>query len=316
MSVSSIQSFAAGLGYVDTGYLGNPRRIACGVLRTDEGLLLVDPGPTVALDTLAARLEPWGGLEAVAGVLLTHIHLDHAGATGALVERKPDVDVYVHERGARHMIDPTRLLRSAGRLYGDAMDRLWGAVIPVPEARVRVLRGGERLAPGGRTLRVVYTPGHAQHHVSYFDETTGTAFVGDTAGMRVHGTPYILPVTPPPDVDLERWHASLNRIADWKPERLFVTHFGPSAEVGEHLQAMHDGLEEFRRLVRESLDLDLPDADRAQWFKQAVLAEAPAGLTEEQRAPYREFGQLIPGWHGVARYLRIRHPELHGHDAD
>lgn len=315
MSTSTITTIDDGLGFVDIGYLGNPRRIACGVLRAGDGLLLVDPGPTVALDTLSVRLEPWGGLEAVKTVLLTHIHLDHAGATGALLARRPDVDVYVHERGARHMIDPTRLLQSAGRLYGDAMDRLWGAVVPVPEERVRVLRGGERIAPGGRSLRVAYTPGHAQHHVSYLDEATGTAFVGDTAGMRVQGTPYILPVTPPPDVDIEAWHDSLDRIRDWTPGRLFVTHFGPSEEVDVHLDVMRDGLERFRGLVRESLALERPDAERAEWFKAAVLAEAPADLTDEQRAPYREFGQLIPGWYGVARYLRIRHPDLRDHDA-
>ena len=154
-------------------------------------------------------------------ILLTHIHFDHAGATGALVRRWPDVEVWVHERGAPHLIDPSRLTASATRLYGDDMKRLWGEVIAVPEANLRVLTGGETIGP----WRVEYTPGHASHHVSYLHEPTGTAFVGDVGGVRVEGGPTI-PPTPPPDIDIELWHESLDTVAAWDPARLAITHFG------------------------------------------------------------------------------------------
>ena len=167
-------------------------------------------------------------------ILLTHIHLDHAGATGSLLARVPHIQVGVHERGAPHMIDPAKLLASATRLYGDRMDTLWGAFEPVPAAQVQVFEGGERLDVGGRPIRVAYTPGHAVHHVSYLDETDGTAYVGDTCGIRVVGD-YTIAATPPPDIDLEIWDRSLTTIDDWQPTSLLVTHFGTVTGARAHL---------------------------------------------------------------------------------
>ena len=157
------------------------------------------------MPTLLAAL----GDERPRALLLTHIHLDHAGASGALVERWPDLEVYVHERGARHMLDPSRLIESARRLYGDDMDRLWGEMVPVPERNLRVLSGGERLFDGA--FEVAYTPGHASHHVSYLHD--GTAFVGDVGGVRITPASLTIPPTPPPDIDVEAWHESIERIA-------------------------------------------------------------------------------------------------------
>ena len=149
----------------------------------------------------------------VRSILLTHIHLDHAGATGTLVRENPSLRVYVHEKGAPHMVDPSKLMASATRLWGDEMDRLWGEMRPVPAEHLIVLRGGERITAGGRDLDVAYTPGHASHHVSYFSADTGIAFVGDTAGVRLQAGRFIMPPTPPPDIDLEAWRDSLARIA-------------------------------------------------------------------------------------------------------
>ncbi len=157
---------------IDLLHVGQERVIGC----WQVGDVLVDPGPSSCLDRLLAALAG----DAPRALLLTHIHLDHAGATGSLVRRWPDLEVYVHERGARHLVDPTRLLDSARRLYGEDMDRLWGEFLPVPEANIQALRGGESI-PGG--FEVAYTPGHAWHHVSYLHE--GTAFVGDVGGVRI-----------------------------------------------------------------------------------------------------------------------------------
>lgn len=190
---------APGLSWIDLRFLGRPHAIATGVVSGGGTLALVDPGPTSCLETLELGLQAQGlRLADVTHLLLTHIHLDHAGAAGTIVRRYPRVQVLVHERGAPHMIDPAKLLASATRLYGDQMDRLWGEFAPVPASSLTVLAGGERIEAGGRAFDVAYTPGHASHHVSYFDRASGVAFVGDTAGVCVDGG-YVLPPTPPPD---------------------------------------------------------------------------------------------------------------------
>ncbi len=213
---------------IDVHHLGRPRVICC----YRQGDVLIDPGPQVSVD---AVFDALGG-EAPRAILLTHIHLDHAGGAGAIVRRWPDVEVWVHERGARHIVDPSRLIASATRLYGDDMARLWGDMLPIPQANVRVLHGGEAI--GG--WRVEATPGHAQHHVAYLYEETGTVFAGDVAGVRIADGP-VLPPTPPPDIDLEAWAASLDIVEAWHPERLAVTHFGTFTDVdGPHRGAARE----------------------------------------------------------------------------
>jgi glyoxylase-like metal-dependent hydrolase (beta-lactamase superfamily II) len=252
---------------IDVHHLGNPLVICCFEL---DGVI-VDPGPESSHRTLLEAIE-----DPPERILLTHIHFDHAGATGALVRRWPDVEVWVHERGAPHLVDPSRLTASATRLYGDDMNRLWGEIVAIPEANLRVLSGGETIGP----WRVEYTPGHASHHVSYYHEPTATAFVGDVGGVRVEGGP-IIPPTPPPDIDIELWHASLDTVAAWEPERLAVTHFGSYEDVSEHLATMHEALDRWAALARETTRESYaaamvaemehaPDATAMQAFLQAM----------------------------------------------
>ena len=165
------------------------------------------------------------------------------------MHENPAIRVYVHEKGAPHMVDPAKLVASATRLWGDEMDRLWGPFRPVPADKLVVLAGGERIGAGGRDLEVAYTPGHASHHVSYFSSDTGIAFVGDTAGIRLTPGAFIMPPTPPPDIDLEIWRDSLRRIGEWRAETIFVTHFGPHAPVGAHLTEMVSNLDLAASLV-------------------------------------------------------------------
>ncbi len=194
---------------LDLHFLGHTGVIATAAIPCDGGVVLVDPGPTSCLPALTSGLAAHGyGLGDVKALLLTHIHLDHAGAAGTLAQAWPGLPVYVHAIGARHLVHPEKLLASATRLYGADMDRLWGAFLAVPEGAIRPLDGGESLAIGDRTFDVIYTPGHASHHVSYLDTADRTAYVGDTAGIAVGG--YVLAATPPPDVDLERWQESLD----------------------------------------------------------------------------------------------------------
>jgi glyoxylase-like metal-dependent hydrolase (beta-lactamase superfamily II) len=225
---------------IDCLHLGRPRVIGC--WQVDD--VLIDPGPSSCLPTLLEGLGDWRPR----ALLLTHIHLDHAGASGSLVRRWPELEVYVHERGAGHMADPTRLLDSARRLYGDNMDRLWGEFVAVPEDRLRILKGGERLFGGA--FEVAYTPGHASHHVSYLHERT--AYVGDVGGVRIIDSGPAIPPTPPPDIDIEAWKDSLDLITAWKPQRLAMTHFGASEEVEDHICQMIERLDTWSALAREA----------------------------------------------------------------
>jgi glyoxylase-like metal-dependent hydrolase (beta-lactamase superfamily II) len=240
-------------------------------------------------------------------ILLTHIHLDHAGCTGSLVKENPSIDVFVHERGAIHLADPAKLLSSATRLYGQDMDRLWGEFLPVPQERLHELRGGETIEAGGRTLQVAYTPGHASHHVSYFEPSTRIAFVGDTAGIRRGTGKYVMPASPPPDVDLERWRESEAKILAWEPDTLFLTHFGPFHGARQHFHELMSRLDEWsssaRRLVA---DEHLTEETREQQFVDEALLDLKRIVGVADAEQYRRAGSIAYSWQGLARYWRKR----------
>jgi len=271
---------------IDVEHLGRPHVIGCWQV---DGAL-VDPGPESSLRTLLAAL----GEERPRAILLTHIHLDHAAATGALVRRWPDLEVYVHERGAPHLIDPSRLLASAERLYGDAMDRLWGEIVPVPEANVTALSGGEQVLG----MRVAYTPGHASHHVCYLHEETGTAFVGDVAAVLIPDTNLVVPPLPPPDIDIETWEESIATVESWQPERLALTHFGQVDEPAPHLATVRERLREEAQLARELAEDEYERRHRAMVAEKAASAEAAAELIQCVPPQYQ--------WRGLNRYWSKR----------
>ena len=301
-----MSTLAAGLSWIDLLFLGRPQAIATGVVHNVSGVALVDPGPTSCLQTLELGLERQGlSLNDVTHILLTHIHLDHAGATGTIVRRHPHISVVVHERGATHLADPTKLVASATRLYGAEMDRLWGEFAAVPTKNLVVLRGGERIEAGGRSFEVAYTPGHASHHVSYFDPSSGLAFVGDTAGVCVDGG-YIMPPTPPPDIDLDLWKGSVDRIEAWSPQTLFLTHFGPVTNVRAHLRTLLENLHTTATRVRQSLDEPGTDEERMSRFVSWIRRELRRRMSEAQAAAYESATPLDLLWLGLARYWRKR----------
>lgn len=291
---------------IDVEYLGQPCAIASCVLETDDGLAIVDPGPRSSLDALIHGIRRAGLDPAdLRHILLTHIHLDHAGATGALVHAGPRIQVHVHETGARHIIEPSRLMASALRIYGDSLDRLFGEMLAVPAENVIAISGGERLIIGDRRLRVEYAPGHARHHVAWLDELTGTAFVGDTAGERFAPSTFVLPVTPPPDIDMERWRETNAMLHAWRPASLFITHFGVFADAARHLREHMNRLEDWATAVRESLDEPGTDAERAERFAASIEDRMRHTLGEEQASRYMSAG-LRDSWVGLARYWRTR----------
>jgi glyoxylase-like metal-dependent hydrolase (beta-lactamase superfamily II) len=202
------------------------------------------------------------------------------------------------------MADPAKLVASATRLYGDAMDRLWGEIAPVPPAAMMTVKGGERLEVGGRTLDVAYTPGHASHHVSYLSADSGVAFVGDTAGVRVVPNGFVLPPTPPPDIDLEAWAKSLTTLEGWGAETLLITHFGPASPTRHHLTAMRDHLGLVGRLSKDSLAVEGEDASKEAWFVDRVRRELRRTLSDADAGAYEISGRFDLNWRGLARYWR------------
>lgn len=301
-------TLAAGLDYIDLNFLGVPEIIATVVVHGTSGVALIDPGPSTTFVSLKQSLKQKGiSLADVRQVLLTHIHLDHAGATGTLVRENPAIEVFVHERGAPHMIEPSKLLASAGRLYGADMERLWGDFLPVPADRIRVLKGEERLAAGGRDLQVAYTPGHASHHVSYFDAASRVAFVGDTAGIRRANRDYIMPATPPPDIDLDAWRVSEDRILSWDPDTLFLTHFGPFHGPRLHFQEMTARIGSWSGIIRRLLaDPSLDEDHRQQAFVQEALLDLKRKVGEREAEQYGRAGRLDYSWQGLSRYWKKR----------
>jgi glyoxylase-like metal-dependent hydrolase (beta-lactamase superfamily II) len=292
---------------VDLMFLGRPGLIATGVIRTPVGALLVDPGPAPCLSTLDHALAGLGIAPGdVHGLLLTHIHLDHAGAAGTMVRRHPHLQVFVHERGAPHLIDPARLLASAGRLYGDDMDRLWGEFAPVPAANVHVPEDGEVLTFGDVEIDVAHTRGHASHHVCYRDRRSGIVYAGDTGGIRVGPSAYVLPPTPPPDIDLQAWQASLDRIRAWSPAGVFVTHFGLYPDAEAHLAALGGELTAWGRLSADIVAGERDEAVRMHRFVEAVRARIRERVTPEEADAYRDAMSLEDCWKGLARYWQTK----------
>jgi glyoxylase-like metal-dependent hydrolase (beta-lactamase superfamily II) len=269
---------------IDVHHLGRERVICCHRI----GDVLVDPGPESTHHTLLEALD--GAVPRA--LLLTHIHFDHAGAAGVLARRWPEVEVWVHERGARHLADPERLVASARRLYGEDFDRLWGEVVPLPEENMVVLEGGERRDG----FRVAYTPGHASHHVSYLHEESGWAFVGDVAGVRVAPETHTLMPTPPPDIDVEAWHVSLDTVEAWDPAGIGVTHFGGHEDPKVVLEDARTELERWTAQAR-----DLGEEEFLERYEAATAQEV---RDEAIRESMRQANDPRLEYPGLERYWR------------
>jgi glyoxylase-like metal-dependent hydrolase (beta-lactamase superfamily II) len=277
---------------IDLLHMGNERTIGSYLIDTDDGPALFDCGPATTVETLKAGLAERGlALTDVRHLLLSHIHLDHAGATGVLVREHPALQVHVSPVGAPHLVAPERLERSARRLYGDSFDSLWGELAPVPEQNVHVV--GDRVLG----LDCFPTPGHASHHVCYLDRD-GTLYAGDAAGVRIQPGRSVVPPTPPPEFDLDAWQATLEELGRRGPERLALIHFGVAEDVQRHLAELRLELYEWTDFVRggagpeefvEYVQTELRDAgeDAAYYDLAMPLWQSYQGLTRwaEKAAP-------------------------------
>ena len=276
------------LRLIDLHFAEREHAIGVYLLETVDGPALFDCGPTSTLPALKAGLASHGlALTDVRHLLLSHIHLDHAGATGPIVREHPELTVWVSEVGAPHLVDPSRLERSARRLYGELFDTLWGELAPVPGTNVRVAEGevlGWECFP---------TRGHASHHISYFRD--GTLLAGDAAGVRMPGADYVLPVSPPPDLDIGAWHQTAAAIRARDPRSLALIHFGLHSDVAAHLDRLEAELDRWAARVRDGMS--------QEEFVAAALADAG-----DDAEAYDRVAPFWQSWHGLRRYWDTHDP--------
>jgi glyoxylase-like metal-dependent hydrolase (beta-lactamase superfamily II) len=292
---------------LDLQFQGSPGVVAAFLITDPSGHTLVETGPGSTLPALEQGIvEAGANLDDVARIAVTHIHLDHAGASGALLRRLPDARLFVHPLGAPHMIDPSRLLRSATRIYGDRMDRLWGAFEPCPPDRVTVLADGDTVDCGARTLAALHTPGHASHHIAFHDAEHRSIFTGDVGGVRLEGAAYVRPPTPPPDIDVEAWHASVERLRALDARYLDLTHFGRFENPAPHLDSLLRRLDDWTAWVAAHL----ANGDSAESMATQLDAKSTADIAAEVPDPAlaRAYELATPSRmtvDGLTRYLQV-----------
>ena len=276
------------LAPIDLMHQGLERIVCVYVVDPDDGPALFECGPSSTVEALKAGLSQ-RGLE-LQDIIVTHIHLDHAGAAGTLVHEHPGLHVHVSPIGAPHLVDPSRLEQSAWRLYGEAFDVLWGALEPVPEENVDVVGDG---AVG---LEVFPTPGHASHHVSYLARD-GTLHAGDAVGVRIQPGRYIFPAAPPPDIDLEAWEQTFREIEQRRPARFALTHFGVAEDPEKHLARMREELAKAAERVRSGMS--------QEEFMAATRADVLAS-DEGDVGYYERAGPVWQTYLGLKRYWEKR----------
>lgn len=311
----SARQLADDLWLIDTLFQGQSGVIACYLIADSSGLALIDVGPSSCIEQLlagvrAAGFEP----EQIRHLALTHIHLDHAGAAGTLARLLPNTQLYVHRIGAPHLIDPTRLLSSAQRIYGERMERWWGTIEPVPAERLTILEDGDMLDIAGRRLQALYTPGHAVHHIAFYDAARRVVFPGDAAGVSLEGVGYVRPPTPPPDLSLEDWYTSIDHLEVLQAAELYLPHFGVVREAPSHFASLRAHLAEWGNIVLAGMRAGEEEQALADDLARAYdpeVAAITAGDAEAVRR-YELATNYLMTAQGYMRYYRKRHPELLG----
>jgi len=260
---------------IDLQFQGRPDVIAAYLFYDGEQAALVETGPASTVDTLLASVQAAGvPLEALRRLIVTHIHLDHSGAAGVIARQLPWVRVYVHPVGAPHLIDPSKLIASATRLYGDQMESLWGTVVPVPQENIVIVNDQDEIPVPGTTLRAYDTPGHAKHHHAYLDQHSGLLFTGDVGGVRMPGISYVRPPTPPPELDIDAWTASITKLRALKASGLCPTHFGLfRGNLDWHWDDLQKRLIDWGQLVRGLIEKGTGDDEILQHLKANAAVE-------------------------------------------
>jgi len=307
--MTRIERLADDLILIDTHYVDIPQAVGCYLL-LGERPALIETGPASTVETVlggvrAAGLAP----EDLRAVAVTHIHLDHAGATGTLVRRYPRLDVYVHPIGAPHLVDPSKLIASAARLYGDDLPRLFGEIMPVPADRVHPLHDGAEVVLGSRRLTAYDTPGHARHHLAYHDRDRGDLFTGDAAGVALPGSRYVRPPTPPPEVDVPAWDHTIARMRALRPRRLLLTHFGAHDWADDLLVQLQRRIHASAELVRQALAAGETDEAIIERIRAAAERDLAADLAADHQGEDARLETIMAIRQtalGMIRYVKTR----------
>ena len=309
--MANVTQLSPGLWQISLPFQGESGIIGSYLLSGGNELALIDPGPGSTLESLLDAVREVGfDPRDVTHLLATHIHLDRAGAVGSLTRYMPNAKVYVHSKGAPHLLDTSKVVASAARIYGDRMQELWGEIASVPEDRLQVIEGGEVLNVAGRRFEIHYTPGHAVHHVIFFDVHSGDLFAGDTAGVKLQGVDYVRPPTPPPDLDIEAWSSSIDKLKQLRPDVLYVAHFGPSRAVVPHLERLREKLFAWGDFVLNAMR----DGKDEQEIIQMLIAQTEPELQRVSRDPatlkrYELATNYPMTVQGYMRYWKKQHPE-------
>lgn len=312
------RQLADDLWVIDTMFQGERDIIASYLLVGQDGLALIDVGSAATVDQLLAGIRAAGFDPAdVTKLILTHVHLDHAGATGPLVRQLPHAQAYVHRIGAPHLIDPSKLISSATRIYGGMMATLWGQMEPVPAERLVIVDDGDEITVGARKLHALYTPGHAIHHIALHDAVRHVVFPGDVAGVSIEGIGFVRPPTPPPDLSLEDWDASISRLEALGLERLYLPHFGEVRSVASHFADLRLRLHAWGEIALAGLRAGKSDAAIAADFAldadPDIARHAHQGAEAAAAVRHYELAtNYLMSAQGYVRYYRKHHPELLG----
>ncbi len=305
MNAPTVQELGEGRQLIDLDFRDTEGLVAAYLLPEPEGWSLVETGPSTCRESLLRGVARAGvAPEEVRHVFVTHIHLDHAGGMGAVVEAFPRATFYAHELGVPHLVDPTRLVASARRAWGPAMDTLWGPIAPVPPSRIQPLSGGERFPLLGGELRVLATPGHARHHFSFFDTALRGIFCGDGAGVRLPNSAHLRPAVPPPDLDLDQLFASVEAMRSTDPRLVLFSHFGPSPDGASDLARYRTVVERWRDIALAAA-LERPEVE----FIERHLQEYDRSTLEDSSVAERE--SLVSGYQLAAAGF-LRYFETHG----
>lgn len=305
-------STSPGVWQISLPFQGEEEIVGSYVIAGKDELAVIDPGPASTADALLSALREAGFDPGnVTHLLLTHIHLDHAGAVGTLLPHMPRAKVYVYSKGAPHLIDPTKFLASATRIYGERMHDLWGDVLPVPEERVTIIYDGDVLKVANRRLEIHYAPGHASHHVIFYDVHSGELFAGDAAGVRLQGIDYVRPPTPPPDLDLEAWSHTIDKLKQLRPDVIYLAHFGPVHMPVKHLERLREKLFSWGDFVLGAMRDGKGENEIAEMLEKYANADLIriAG-NDRSLKRYDLSASYLMSVQGYMRYWRKKHPEL------